>query len=104
MTTPTRTIRLAEVVYEDLALRDSVTRVFDSIDDSPESDIVVDFSGVRSISRSFADEYVQRRSRSTKAVREVNVPDNVRQMIDVVSRGPKAKRKFDTDQANLSIT
>lgn len=103
MTTPTRTIRLAEAVYEDLALRDSAARIFESVEDSPEPEIVMDFSGVRSMSRSFADEYVSRRSRSVKTIREVNVPDSVRRMIDVVSQRPKAKKRLDTDQASLFV-
>lgn len=104
MTTRTRTIRLAEVVYEDLALRDSAARVFDMVEGSPEPEIVIDFSGVRSISRSFADEYVNRRSGSTKSIREVNIPENVQRMIDVVSHAPGMKKRFERDQVDLTIT
>ena len=102
MTTRPRTIRLADLIYEDLALRDSAARLFDAIEDSPEAEVVIDFSGVRSMSRSFADEYFVRRSASTKAITETNVPDNVRRMIDVVSRRSNSKKRLDVDEVDIS--
>ena len=103
MTTQPKTICLANAIYEDLALRDSAIRLFEGIEDSPETEIVIDFSGVRSMSRSFADEYFTQRSRSAKTIQETNVPANVRQMLEVVSHRSKAKKRFEVDSVTLSI-
>jgi hypothetical protein len=103
MTIPPKVIRLADAIFEDLALRDSVIRFFNSIEDSPETLIDIDFSGVRSMSRSFADEYLTRRSQSTKTIREKNIPANVQRMLDAVSNRSKVKKRFDVDSVSLSI-
>jgi hypothetical protein len=103
MSTPHKTVRLADAIYEDLALRDSAVRLFESIEDSPETDFEIDFSGVRSMSRSFADEYATRRSRSTKTIREVNVPESVQRMLEAVSNGPKGKKRFEVHSVDMTI-
>jgi len=103
MTMPPKVIRLADVIFEDLALRDSVIRLFKAIEDSPETQIDIDFSGVRSMSRSFADEYLTRRSQSIKTIRENNIPANVQRMLDAVSNRSKVKKQFDVDSVSLSI-
>jgi hypothetical protein len=100
---PPKVIRLADVIFEDLALRDSVIRLFKAIEDSPETQIDIDFSGVRSMSRSFADEYLTRRSQSIKTIRESNIPANVQRMLDAVSNRSKVKKSFDVDSVSLSI-
>jgi hypothetical protein len=100
---PPKVIRLADVIFEDLALRDSVIRLFKAIEDSPETQIDIDFSGVRSMSRSFADEYLTRRSQSIKTIRENNIPANVQRMLDAVSNRSKVKKQFDVDSVSLSI-
>jgi len=103
MITQPKTVRLADAIYEDLALRDSAIRLFEDIEDSPETEVVIDFSGIRSMSRSFADEYLTRRLRTAKTIREENVPANIQQMLDVVSHRSKTKKRFEADSVSLSI-
>lgn len=73
-------VKMISAVAPDLALRDIASRFFDGIESRPEGKIIIDFSGVESISRSFAHEYLVRRGRSAKTFVEVNVPDNVSKM------------------------
>lgn len=87
-----KAVRIREAVSEDLALRDSANRFFDEIEGYPEAAIAIDFRGIRSISRSFAHQYMTRKHQSTKSISEANVPQNVNSMFRVVSEpAPKPR-------------
>ena len=51
------TIMIKERISVDLALRDSVGIFFDYLESIPQKEITVDFSNIKSISRSFSHEY-----------------------------------------------
>lgn len=86
----TTKIMIKESVSVDLALRDSADAFFDSLESLPQKEIIVDFSAIKSISRSFAHEYITRKNQSKKNISETNVPENVRKMFQVVEQ-PKEK-------------
>lgn len=73
-------VKIISAVAPDLALRDIASSFFDGIESRPEEKIVVDFSGVETISRAFAHEYQVRKGQSMKTVTEVNVLENVSKM------------------------
>jgi hypothetical protein len=102
MNTPHKTIVLAAAIYEDLALRDSASRLFDQIEEAPETHFSLDFAGVRSMSRSFADEYIARRAKSKKTITECNIPGSVALMMEAVSRRSK-KKGFKVDSVRTTI-
>ena len=72
------------MLSEDLALRHNANVLFDLIESLDEETVLIDFSGVRSITWSFVHEYVSRRGRSPKSVREINMPSIVRRMFEAV--------------------
>jgi anti-anti-sigma regulatory factor len=84
-------IRIKDVVSSDLALRNSADSFFNSIDARKTKNITIDFSGVYSISRSFAQEYLKRKLASRKNLVDVNVPDNVRKMFEAVKSHEERK-------------
>lgn len=90
------TIRIDMLLSSDLALRDNANYLFEKIESIREPEIVIDFSRVRSISRSFADQYVNRKRSSKKVVTEVNVPVNIAKMFDVVSRASDKPKLWDS--------
>jgi STAS-like domain of unknown function (DUF4325) len=49
-----------------------------------EDNIIIDFSEVNSISRSFAHQYLTSKRESNIVINEVNVPKNVEQMFEIV--------------------
>jgi hypothetical protein len=77
-------VRIGEVVSRDLAFREEARRFFDFLENRPKEGVVVDFEGVRTISRSFAHEYILRKKSSSKNIREINMPPNIAKMFDVV--------------------
>ncbi|MFH0835571.1 MAG: hypothetical protein V1834_00215 [Candidatus Micrarchaeota archaeon] len=78
-------IVLKEFVSEDLALRDSVDRLFDYVESLDDAGVTFDFKGVESITRSFAHQYRVRKQASLKNIVEVRVPENVSRMFGVVA-------------------
>ena len=77
----------------DLALRDSADKFFDSLDSFEQDKIIIDFSEIKSISRSFAHQYHLRKNMSKKTIKDVNVPVDVRKMFRIVSN-PRPKTQL----------
>ena len=78
------TVSIAERISPHLALRNLANSFFDWLEDLPNDNVVVDFADVRSISRSFAHEYVKRKKSSAKSISEVRVPVNVTNMLKII--------------------
>lgn len=74
------------ILSQDLTLRHNASVLFDEIESLPEDHITVDFKYVRTMTRSFAQEYTSRKAKSQKTIRETNVSQNIRKMFKVVER------------------
>lgn len=81
------------VKSEQLYSRDSADSLFQTIEKNTDARIIVDFSKVETISRSFAQQYLLRKNASNKLVTETNVPEYVRKMLDFVENN-KSKPHF----------
>lgn len=90
MVTPERAtkIRVDQDLGTLLMFRRTVAPLFRKISKSKTRRLVLDFSGVEFMSRSFADEYLAAKRASGKRIEERNVPREVRRMLQVVSRRP----------------
>ena len=69
-----------------LMLRSTVGPLFQQIDQLQSKRVVIDFSDVEFVSRSFADEYLSAKAASKKQVEETSVPLEARRMLELVSR------------------
>ena len=68
-----------------LSLRDSANDLFDRIDITVTTpDILLDFSGVLTISRSFAHQFIVRMEQSCKKIICINQSDDIRHMFELV--------------------
>lgn len=86
-------IRVAEEIGSRLILRDSVKSIFTRVRSDPTERVVLDFSGVQFMSRSFAHEYLVNKDASGKVIIEENSPDEVRKMLELVGRQIEAARR-----------
>jgi len=93
MPTLNNVVVISRMVSADLALRDWADGFFDKVEAMPGEKITVDFSGVHSISSSFAHQYLLRKSRTKKKIEELNMPQNVKKMFDVVKK-PAGRDRF----------
>jgi hypothetical protein len=69
-----------------LMLRSNVAPLFKQFARSAVPRIVLDFSGVEFMSRSFADEYLAAKAASRKRIEERSTPFAVRRMLELVSK------------------
>ncbi len=103
MTTSSKRIRIAELVSPNLATRDAASAFLARLESIPENAIVVDFEGIRSITRSFAHEYMSRKKSIGKVIQETNVPTTVRRMMEIVTMPPKRKKLVDADSIPVTV-
>ena len=89
-------LRIKDKLSVDLALRDAADLFFDELE-RMKMDVEVDFSDVRSISRSFAHQYLIRKNQSDKNITELNMPDNIVKMFDIVSKSRQKLNILDID-------
>jgi hypothetical protein len=73
-----------------------VNSFFNLIERNNFADVVqIDFSGVSSISRSFAHQYLQRKNESKKIIKEINLSENIARMFDAVRNSNHKKDIID---------
>lgn len=77
-------INIAKAVSPMLGIRLSATDFFKKLESKNDSEVEIDFKDVEFISRSFAHEYLKQKQRISKKVYEVNLPRNVKKMLDIV--------------------
>lgn|SRR3989338_2362539 len=81
-----RKVLVSELIAPDLALRSSAERLFDLVESSEFGEVVLDFKHVRSVTRSFAHEYLKRKKESAVKVVEANVSREVKAMLEFVQK------------------
>lgn len=79
-------LSLQNKVSSDLAFRDSANDLFEYINSLDAQQIVVDFSGIESITRSFAHQYILNKVESKKQIIECDVPSEIMPMFELVQK------------------
>ncbi|NQE46590.1 hypothetical protein C5S31_11270 [ANME-1 cluster archaeon GoMg2] len=79
-------LRIADRISENLAFRDSVDNLFSYIASLEETNIIIDFLGIKSITGSFAHQYVINKKKAIKHITERNIPLDVKKMFELVER------------------
>ncbi|MBE0518910.1 MAG: DUF4325 domain-containing protein [Thermoplasmata archaeon] len=97
MTSQAREVRLVDILSPNLLLRCNARELFFSFERFSDEEIIVDFSGIRTITRSFAHEYSQRKNRSSRTIVERSLPENIRKMLLVVRSTSKRNALSEID-------
>ena len=84
MSTLMPTFRVVDLLAPDLCLRYAADLLFDTLGNEGSETIELDFSGIESISGTFAHQYLRRRDSSSMKIVESNMPDNIRKMMEVI--------------------
>jgi len=96
-----KVISIKEEVASDLALRNTVQSLFDKVNKVEEPNIEIDFSNINSISRSFAHEYLTQKQLSSKQISEINTPENVEKMFQIVKNSSTKAKLLDIDSSQV---
>lgn len=76
-------IVLKNEIDSDLGSRIQIEKLYQSIPNNI-SKVVMNFEGIEFIGRSFAQEYLNQKNKSLFEVVEINVPDDVQKMFDII--------------------
>lgn len=85
MSTSSKKILVRTSVARDLVTRNAATEFFKKLKKIKSDNIVLDFTGVIFMSRSFADEYITQKNTFKTDINEINMPDTVGKTLDAVS-------------------
>jgi len=91
---------IADHISQHLAFRDSADdffSYFSYISSLEKSDVIIDFSGVESITRSFAHQYLKNKKKIKKQIAGRNIPSNVTRMFELVKSQSSKRVKMDTE-------
>ena len=81
-----KTIMISEELYPNLGMNSVAADLFNEINQSEFQKIIIDFTNVVFMSRSFTQEYLFQKLKTTKEIVEINVPEDVEKMFEVVSK------------------
>lgn len=76
-------ILLSKEIDSDLGSRNMIEELYQNIN-SDISKVVMNFDGVEFMGRSFAQEYLNQKNKSSFEVVEINVPDDVQEMFNII--------------------
>ena len=79
-------LSMRERISSNLALRHSADALFDYINSLNESRIIINFSGIESITRSFAHQYAANKIKTNKQIIECDIPLKIKPMFELVER------------------
>lgn len=83
-------LKIKELICEDLLLRASAIELFKNIDSIKNTEVVLDFDGIRSMNRSFAQELLSQIDQRENHITIINESEDIKKMFDVV-RWPTKK-------------
>jgi len=95
-------MKMKEKLSENLSLRDLAKNLFDYLNKLEQNEIMLDFAGIKSISNSFAQEYLEQKKISKKLIREENVPENIQKMFDVIASEPEKPQLIDIKKIKVT--
>ena len=76
-------ILLSEKIDSDLGSRNKIEELYQNISDDV-SKVVMNFKGIEFMGRSFAQEYLNQKNKAPFGVVEINVPEDVEKLFNVI--------------------
>jgi hypothetical protein len=87
------TLCLQQRFSSNLAFRHSADDLFEYINSLSTQQVVIDFSGIKSITRSFAHQYIVNKIKSDKQIAECEIPLKIKPMFELVERQRRGLQK-----------
>ncbi len=85
------TVKIKDKLNESLEYNGAATDFLDELNEYPDDEIKVDFTGIIFMSRSFAQEYYGKKSISEKDIEDINVPEDVQLMLNIAENNLKRR-------------
>ena len=85
------TVKIKDKLNESLEYNGAATDFLDELNEYPDDEIKVDFTGIIFMSRSFAQEYYGKKSISEKDIEDINVTEDVQLMLNIAENNLKRR-------------
>lgn len=82
-------VRIKEEINSSLEMNTAADDFLNKVNELDDNEILIDFTGIVFISRSFAQSYFSKKNKLDKNIDEINVPDDVKPLVDLI------KKKFE---------
>ncbi|WP_400230862.1 hypothetical protein [Methanobrevibacter smithii] len=79
-------IIIKDVLNETLEMNSTATDFLDEVNNLSDDEVHVDFTGVKFVSRSFAQGYYSKKLKLDKKIVDVNIPECIQPMFDIMER------------------
>lgn len=80
---------IKEEINSSLEMNTAADDFLNKVNDINDDEILIDFTGIVFISRSFAQSYFSKKNKMDKNIDEINVPTEVKPLVDLI------KKKFE---------
>lgn len=85
------TVKIKDKLNASLEYNGAATDFLDELNEYPDVEIKVDFTGIIFMSRSFAQEYYGKKYISEKDIEDINVPEDVQLMLNIAENNLKRR-------------
>ena len=80
------TILIKDKIRPSLELNSAAVAFLEDVDKLKDNDILIDFEGVKFVSRSFAQSYFAKKQDMSKNINEIHLPDEVKPLMDMIRK------------------
>lgn len=80
------TVLIKDKINSSLEMNSAAVEFLEDVDKISEKDILIDFTGVIFVSRSFAQSYFSKKSKMDKNITEINISEGVKPLMDMISK------------------
>ena len=80
---------IKDEINSSLEMNTAADDFLNQVNEIDDNEILIDFTGIVFISRSFAQAYFSKKNKLDKNIDEINVPDEVKPLMDLI------KKKFE---------
>lgn len=82
-------VMIKDEINSSLEMNTAADDFLNQVNEIDDNEILIDFTGIVFISRSFAQAYFSKKNKLDKNIDEINVPDEVKPLMDLI------KKKFE---------
>lgn len=80
------TVVIKDKINSSLEMNSAAVEFLEDVDKIENNDIVIDFTGVVFVSRSFAQSYFTTKNKINKNITEINISDDVKPLMEMIRK------------------
>lgn len=80
------TVVIKDKINSSLEMNSTAVEFLEEVDTIDDSDILIDFKGVIFVSRSFAQSYYTKKNKLNKNIKEINLSEGVKPLMDMIRK------------------